>query len=137
VPIAFVGNAVIGLVTPISMAPDSSTAASLESRIRQLFEVDMHPDMLLIVLLAGLGGAAIPMFAWLRAAKRIRDLEMTLLAQTTDADRYEELRGLLQQIALQSDNLADTQARLVGRLTDGPVQLPPSAPMPSRPVTPH
>jgi len=97
----------------------------------------MTPDMVLIVVLAVLGAAALPLAVWLRAQKRIRHLEMTLLAQTTDGDRYEELRALLQQIATQTDHLAGAQAQLAHRLGDRMDQPPPPRAEPVRPVTPH
>jgi hypothetical protein len=97
----------------------------------------MTPDVVLSIVLASLGTAAVPFFIWLRAQKRIRHLEMTLLAQSTDSDRYEELRGLIEQIAVQTDHLADTQAQLVRRLGDRLEQLPPGRPEQLRPVTPH
>ncbi len=97
----------------------------------------MTPDTVLIIVLTALGAAAVPLVVWLRAEKRIRHLEMTLLAQTTDGDRYEELRVLLQQIAAQTDHLADTQAQLARRLGDRVDQLPPSRAEPGRPITPH
>jgi cytochrome c-type biogenesis protein CcmH/NrfF len=97
----------------------------------------MPADTLLIIVLTALGAAALPIYAWLRAQKRIRDLEMTLLAQATDADRYEELRALLQQVAAQTDSLADGQAQLARRLGDRVEALPPPLPEPPRPVTPH
>jgi hypothetical protein len=69
----------------------------------------MPADTFLIIALAALGIAAIPLAGWLRAQKRIRDLEMTLLAETTGTDRYEELFLLLQQVAAQTEQLADHQ----------------------------
>ena len=97
----------------------------------------MHADIMLIILLTALGGAAIPLVAWWRAQKRIRHLEMTLLAQTTDSDRYEELRDLLQRVAAQTDELADHQALLVRRLGERLEALPPARPDQGRPITPH
>ena len=96
----------------------------------------MPADTFLILLLAGLAAAALPLAAWIRALKRIRNLEMTLLAQATDVDRYEELRALLQQVAAQTEQLANIQAQLARRLTDR--ELPsPRRSDPERLVTPH
>jgi cytochrome c-type biogenesis protein CcmH/NrfF len=97
----------------------------------------MHADTVLTILLTALAAAALPLAALLRAQKRIRDLEMTLLAQTTDADRYEELRGLLQQMVLQTDQLADNQAQLARRLTERVEALPPPRLDLAQPSTPH
>jgi hypothetical protein len=97
----------------------------------------MTPDTLLLIVLTALGAAAVPLFVWLRAQKRIRHLEMTLLVQTTDDDRYEELRSLLQQIAAQTEHLADAQAELARRLGDRMDQLPAPRAEPVRPSTPH
>jgi hypothetical protein len=41
---------------------------------------------------------------------------MTLLTQTTDVERYDELRALVQRLATQMEELADQQALLVERL---------------------
>lgn len=97
----------------------------------------MPADTLLIIVLAALGAAALPLVAWFRALKRIRNLEMTLLAQATDADRYDELRALLQQVASQTDQLADNQAQLARRLSERPEPLQPPRAALDRPVTPH
>ena len=97
----------------------------------------MPADTALIILLAALAGVAFPTVAWFRAQKRIRDLEMTLLAQATDGDRYEELRTVMQQVVSNTEQLADTQAQIARRLNDRvePLQLPRTAH--DRPVTPH
>lgn len=97
----------------------------------------MHADTLLIAILAALAAAAFPLGAWWRAQKRIRDLEMTLLAQATDADRYDELRTMLQQVISQTDHLADQHATLTRRLSDRADQLPGPRMDPMRPATPH
>jgi uncharacterized coiled-coil protein SlyX len=98
----------------------------------------MPADTLLIIILTALGVAGLPLAVWLRAQRRIRHLEMTLLTQSMDADRYEELRALLQQVASQTEQLADHQAQLVRRLADRAepplAQLPPGQ---ARPITPH
>jgi len=96
----------------------------------------MPADTLLIILLTALGVGAIPAVVWLRAQKRIRHLEMTLLAQTTDGDRYEELRSLLEQVAAQTEQLADHQAQLARRLADR-IDSPPMLPDRARSTTPH
>ncbi len=97
----------------------------------------MHPDAVLALLLTALVSVGLPLFALYRAHRRIRDLEMTLLTQTVDAQRYEELLGLLKQVAAQTDQLSDTQTQLVRRLAErGEWLLPPGAEQ-SRPVTPH
>ena len=97
----------------------------------------MPADTMLIILLAALVSTAVPCVAWLRAQKRIRDLEMALLAQATDADRYEELRGLLQHVAAQTEQLADYQAQVVRRLNERVEPLPLPKAAPDRPITPH
>jgi len=97
----------------------------------------MPADTVLIIVLAALGGAALPLLAWLNAQRRIRHLEMTLLTRSTDAERYDELRGLLQQLAIQTEQLADTQDQLARRFADQSSQLPPARPDPGQPITPH
>ena len=97
----------------------------------------MHADTFLIAILAALAAVALPLGAWLRAQKRIRDLEMTLLTQATDADRYDELRALLQQVISQTDHLADQHATLARRLSDRGDQLLGPRMDPTRPATPH
>lgn len=52
----------------------------------------MPADTLLIIVLTGLGADSAPLVVWLRAQGRIRDLEMTLLMRTTDAEQFDELR---------------------------------------------
>jgi len=97
----------------------------------------MHPDAVLALLLTALVSVGLPLLALYRAHRRIRDLEMTLLTQTVDAQRYEELLGLLKQVAAQTDQLSDTQTQLARRLAErGEWLLPPGAEQ-SRPVTPH
>lgn len=97
----------------------------------------MTPDVVLIIVLAALSVAAVPFLVWLRAEKRIRHLEMTLLTQSVDSDRYEELRTLLQQLAAQTEQLSNQQAVLAERLEDRRELLaPPKADQP-RIVTPH
>jgi hypothetical protein len=97
----------------------------------------MTPDAVLIVVLTALGAAAVPFLRWLRARKRIRDLEMALLVQTTDGDRCEEPRALLQQVAAQTDHLANAQAQLARRPGDRLDQLPPLRAELRRSSTPH
>ncbi len=97
----------------------------------------MPPGAVFAIALAALTIAGIPVLVWLRAQKRIRHLEMTLLAQATDVDRYEELRAMLQQLTAQTEQLADTQAQLARRLGDGVDQLRGPRIEPARPVTPH
>jgi uncharacterized coiled-coil protein SlyX len=97
----------------------------------------MHPDAVLALLLATLVSLGLPLLALYRAYRRIRDLEMTLLTQTVDGQRYEELLGLLKQVAAQTDQLSDTQTQLVRRLAErGEWLLPPDTEE-SKPVTPH
>lgn len=97
----------------------------------------MPPAAALAIAIAALGIAGLPFLVWLRAQKRIRHLEMTLLAQSTDADRYEELRALLEQVATQTEQLADGQAQLARRLGERQDLLPPVRAESLRPVTPH
>lgn len=97
----------------------------------------MTPDTVLIIVLAALAAASIPFLVWLRAQRRIRHLEMTLLAQTTDTDRYEELRSLVQHLAAQTEQLADQQALLTERLTNRQEISAPGRADQSRAVTPH
>lgn len=97
----------------------------------------MPADTLLIILLAALAGVTIPAVAWFRAKKRIRDLEMTLLSQATDADRYEELRGVMLQVVSNTEQLADTQDRIANRRNDRVESPPLPKPAADRPVTPH
>lgn len=96
----------------------------------------MPPNAVLAVVLAVLGLAAIPAWIWARAQRRIRHLEMTLLAQSTDLDRYDELKQLIQQVALQTEQLADQQARLGDRLSEWR-ELPGARSEQPRDVTPH
>jgi ferredoxin-NADP reductase len=96
----------------------------------------MHPDVVLLMLLAA-GVAAFPAIAWLRAQKRIRHLEMTLLARTTDLGRYEELRELVQRLSDQTEHLVDVNTQLAHRLAERvEPPLPVRAELP-RAVTPH
>lgn len=95
------------------------------------------PDTLLIMLLTGIAASAVPIIAWFRAQKRIRHLEMTLLAQTTDVDRFEELRTLVQHLAAQTEQLTDAHEQLTRRLSDWPDRLLPPPAEHQRPVTPH
>jgi hypothetical protein len=97
----------------------------------------MPADTMLMILLTALAVAGLPLGLLLRAQKRIRHLEMTLLTQATDGDRYEELRALLQQVAVQTDQLADAQAQLARRVAERMDQLPPPRPDQERPITPH
>jgi uncharacterized protein HemX len=97
----------------------------------------MTPDAVLLIVLSALGIAAVPVAVWLRAQKRIRHLEMTLLAQSTDGDRYDELRALLDRIAAQTEAIADMQAQLARRVAEQVDRLPPPRVEPSRPITPH
>ena len=98
----------------------------------------MHADTFLIAILAALAAVALPLGAWLRAQKRIRDLEMTLLTQATDADRYDELRALLQQVISQTDHLADQHATLARRAHDvGRILNPPPIPEVPEPLLAH
>jgi len=62
---------------------------------------------------------------------------MTLLTQSIDAERYEELLGLLKQVAAQTDQLADTQTQLTRRLAELSERLLSPGAGESRPVTPH
>ena len=97
----------------------------------------MHADVFLIIILSALGLAAIPVAGWLRAQKRIRDLEMTLLSETIGTDRYEELFLLLQQVAAQTEQLADHQAHLARQLSQRIEAQPPVRPERQQPQTPH
>ncbi len=97
----------------------------------------MPADTLLIIVLTALGATTAPLALWLRALRRIRHLEMTLLVQTTDSDRYEELRALLNQIEVHTDQLADSQALLARRLGDRIDQLPLAGVDHPRSITPH
>jgi hypothetical protein len=97
----------------------------------------MPADTLLIILLAALGAAGLPFAAWLRAQRRIHDLETTLLTQTTDAERYEELRAFLQHLVSQTEQLADNQGLLARRLSERVEAFPPPRSDQARPVTPH
>ncbi len=94
-------------------------------------------DAVLIALLVALGSAALPLVGWFRAQRRIRHLEMTLLAQSTDGDRYEELRALLEQVAAQTDQLADAQTAIARRLVERMDALPAPRSSEQRPITPH
>jgi hypothetical protein len=97
----------------------------------------MTPDTVLIIVLAALSVAAVPFVVWLRAQRRIRHLEMTLLAQSVDSDRYEELRTLLQQLAAQTEQLTHQQSVLAERLEGGRELLAPPKGEHPRAVTPH
>lgn len=97
----------------------------------------MNPDAVAFVVLSALGIASIPVLVWYRAQKRIRHLEMSLLAQTTDVDRYEELRLLLERLATQTEQLADQQALLAERLTGRRELLPPGRSDQPAVNTPH
>jgi len=97
----------------------------------------MPPDTLLIILLTAIGAAALPALALLRAQRRIRHLEMTILARSTDTDQLEMVRDLLERLALQTEQLTDQQALLAARLAERqgiPLAKGPEA---ERPVTPH
>lgn len=96
------------------------------------------PDTLLIVLLAALTAGAPSLFIWLRASRRIRDLEMALLARTTDETREDEVRHLLEHLLSQTDQLADQQAVILSRLAERPdIRALPSKNDQARPITPH
>jgi uncharacterized coiled-coil protein SlyX len=97
----------------------------------------MPADTLLIILLTALGSAAVPLVAWWRAQRRIRELELLLLAQAPDLERYEELRQLVHRLSSETDQLADNQALLARRLSERADQLAAPRPERSRPVTPH
>ena len=97
----------------------------------------MTPDTVLIILLAAVAAGAPALLVWLRAQKRIRDLEMTLLTRTTDMERYEELRLLIEQLAQRTDQLVDQQALLAARLGDRPEMRLLPRPEQLRPITPH
>ncbi|MEO8139533.1 MAG: hypothetical protein ABI742_07810 [Gemmatimonadota bacterium] len=97
----------------------------------------MNPDAVAFVVLSALGIASIPVLVWYRAQKRIRHLEMSLLAQTTDVDRYEELRLLLERLATQTEQLADQQALLAERLIGRRELLPPGRSEQPAVNTPH
>jgi len=95
----------------------------------------MPADTLLIILLAALGGAALPLLGWLRAERRIRHLEMTVLAQASDQDRFEELSAALRGLALQNEQLLDAQPSLMRRSPMSPEGR--SRPDAAGPITPH
>ncbi|MFN8653667.1 MAG: hypothetical protein U0133_17310 [Gemmatimonadales bacterium] len=98
----------------------------------------MNPDVVLIMLLAMMATAIPSFIVWLRASRRIRDLEMTLLTRTTDEAREEDLRQLLEQLLIRTEQLSDQQALLVARLGErAELRLPAPKPEQSRPVTPH
>lgn|SRR5512147_2748060 len=97
----------------------------------------MPPDTVLIIVLSALGASAAPILLWLRAQKRIRDLEMTLLMRTTDAEQFDELRSLVERLAAQTEQLVEQQSILAARLGErrDPAVLP--RPEQARPITPH
>ena len=97
----------------------------------------MHPDAFLLLVLTVLAVGAIPVLVWYKAQKKIRQLEMTLMAQDIEANRNDDLRSLIQQVAEQVEVLADGQAQLARRLNERieAPQLPPPAPVQA--VTPH
>lgn len=97
----------------------------------------MPPNVLFVIFLTIVGTAAVPTIAWIRALRRIKHLEMTLLTHTTDGDEYAELRGLIQQVADQTSQLVDNQALLSRRLTDRIEPPLPGRADVERPVTPH
>ena len=97
----------------------------------------MPADTLLIILLTALGSAAIPLVAWWGSQRRIRKLELLLLAQAPDVERYEELRELVHQLSSETDQLADNQALLARRLSERVDQLAAPRAESSRPVTPN
>jgi uncharacterized coiled-coil protein SlyX len=96
----------------------------------------MTPNAVLTIVFGVLGLCAIPAWIWLRGQRRIHDLEMTLLTQSTDLVRYEELKALIQQLAQRTEDIADQQARLADRLVERQ-SLPAPRPEPPRVVTPH
>lgn len=95
----------------------------------------MPADTLLIILLAALGGAALPLLGWLRAQRRIRHLEMTLLAQASDQDRFEELSAAMRGLAQQNEQLLDAQSSLMRISTISPEDR--GRPDAAGPSTPH
>ncbi len=99
----------------------------------------MHPDVVLIMLIAVAGVAAIPTLAWFRAQRRIRDLEMALMAQATADEQLTEVQRQLERIAASTDQLLDQQGLLTARLGDRRELPPPALPRPESPraVTPH
>lgn len=98
----------------------------------------MHPDVVLTILLAALATGIPSFMVWLRASRRIRDLEMTLLARTTDEAREEDLRQMLEHLLARTEQLSDQQALLVARLTErSDLRLSPPKAEQARPVTPH
>ncbi len=99
----------------------------------------MRPDTvtLLVLLLSSIAASAIPIVAWLRAQKRIRQLEMTLMAQDIESAKNEDLRDLMQRLVEQTEQLADVQALLSHRLNHRGEPLPLSPAAADRVVTPH
>lgn len=97
----------------------------------------MHADTVLIMLLTAIGASAAPLYAWFRAHRRIRDLEMTLLARTTDMEHLGDVRELLERLASQTEQLTDQQALLASRLAERHDLLPPPRGEGIRPITPH
>ncbi len=99
----------------------------------------MHPDVVLIMVATAAGFAAIPTIAWFRAQRRIRDLEMALMAQATAEEQLTEVQRQLERITAQADQLLDQQGLLAARLGDRRELPPPASPRPEPPrvVTPH
>ena len=94
----------------------------------------MHPDTVLIIVVVAAAVAALPTLAWARALRRIRDLEMALMAQATDEEALADIHRQLAQIAAQSEHLLDQQSLLAARLGDRRSALPPAPP---QAITPH
>jgi hypothetical protein len=97
----------------------------------------VHADTVLLMLLTAIGVSAAPLYVLFRAHRRIRDLEMALLARTTDMEQLGDVRELLERLASQTEQLADQQALLASRLAERHDLLPPPRGEGVRPVTPH
>lgn len=96
----------------------------------------MHPDSVLMLIIAVAAGAAGPFIAWQRAAARVRSLEARLRPCLNEDARIEQLQSAVDALARHSEQLAEGQDFL-GRIVSD--RLPP-APLPTRlpaEITPH
>ena len=97
----------------------------------------MHADMVLMLILAALGGGAGALVAWLRARKRVHNLEMQLLSQSMDIERLEHLETLISHLAVQNDRLVESQNYLARTVRERFAARLPGVSPPAPEVTPH
>ncbi|HKV75804.1 MAG TPA: hypothetical protein VJN95_14895 [Gemmatimonadales bacterium] len=97
----------------------------------------MHADMVLLLVLGVLGGAAVPLYGLFQALRRIQKLELRLAAEPQDDERVEQLQRTVDALTDQVAQLAESQEFVARLLSE---RLPPAQPRQIRPPeasTPH